>query len=1288
MAAMAARCVPPPSSWLVAGWITLSGLSPAGAVSPPLLVADLGNTARPDEGSIPHGFAPLHDVVVFAAQPDDYADRLFVTDGSAAGTHELTAPCAARVGGEIRLLFAGRERAYYLSSCQSGSSAIWGTDGLSPATRLLNLVPQGGADDEPDLGVTPSGLDRWVEVNGVSYFLLGGRLGPLELWKTDGTPAGTRLVRALDENSGAAAGGLAATADGRLVLAAYASLSWDEHEIQFWRSDGTAAGTHLGRTLSTFSTGFSFPMFGHSDAGVLLWMEGETYSSSELWFSDGSESGTARLAEFHALNSWTDSSGGFKVDGRSVYFIATSNGQRSIWRSDLTPETTRPIVNVTGWYAATRTLVVLDDRLLVLRCSDWGGTGCELWRTPKTEGAGEPFSGGCGSELCDPIDAYGSMSKIGGRFLFLTSTAQQASLWASDGSDAPATELARLCEGEDCASQCFQRLESADDYIFTTSRDCEPPFDLWVSDGSPEGSFRVARSLEALAPWLAVPGPVLAPVGASGWVFRAAGGGVGLELWRADRQPDSAALLVDLRRDRPGLSAASLLGEVDGAQVFALLGDHGRTAVVRRSADGGVVEQLFSLPALYEESPEMQKLRFYATGEDWLFFAGNPYADPANYGAAYQLYRFQPATHELTPLFEEPGEDGVGANLSDGLFATNDGYVFLGMTNEDSSPSIYRWRPGSSNVEVVTSLPASRAASAASNLGKWFVVEEGHRLVAIDLGTLGREVLIEAPDDCEMNLFALEFGTIALVQTWTEEAGSVLQLWLTDGKSSGTVLLRQIPWTEHFWCSSGYAVSPGFAQGAALFELDENCGGTQHLWTSDGSRERTRLLLASDRWYPDVSTSAIFRGEHFFPVLELDPLANRYRTALWQSDGTADGSRRSTWLPDLPPESEYFRFELAAGDSALYFPWEDVERGLEFWRSDGTAEGTWLVADLAPGVTGSAPAGLTAVGDQVLFTATTAATGSELWQVDGDSSLPELVADLYPGPESSAPLRVAGAKEAAFFLADDGVVGRELWEVGQPSVAPCVADSTTLCLADGRFRARAVRRDFAGELGAAGVVPLTADSGYFWFFDEGNPEVMLKIVDACGLPGFENFWSYSTGLTNVEVELEVVDTVTGERKNVRTALGRSFSPDFDSDAFQVCDGAAAFSANRPTEALTRTGEPQVLPLLDGRFEATATWATLDGKSGAGQAVAISADSGYFWFFAPSIVEVLVKMVDACGYPGFDNFWVFAGGLTDVEVHLVLRDTWSGLIVSHHNSQGAPFTPLLETGALRVCDSAP
>ncbi len=606
---MTARRAAPGSGWLVAAAILLSGLSPAAAISPPLLVGDLGTALRPDKGSSPHGFAPLHGLVVFAARPDDHADRLFVTDGSTAGTQELVSPCAARVGGDVDLLFRGRDRAYYLATCQDGLQAIWGTDGTSSATELLTVVSPGDSGGGPGLGAGLSGLSTWAELGDSAFFLLGGQLGPLELWKTSGTAAGTLRVRILDESSSGTYAGISATSDGHLVIAAYSSLPWDDLAILLWASDGTSAGTDLGRRIPTTAAGFSFPLFGRSDAGVLVW-KGEDNSSSELWFSDGTDAGTVRLAVFHASYSWLDSIGGIKSDGSSVYFIASSDGRRSLWRSDLTPDSTRPILDVSGWQAHVGNAVVLGDWLIVLRCANGADTGCGLWRVPKTGGAGEPLAGGCGSGPCDPVDPNSSMSQVGGQVVFRTSTTERGSLWASDGSDSSATELARLCTGNECSSQCFQRQSSEDDYAFATSQDCNAPLTLWVSDGSPEGTFRVAGSLDELDPGTSAAGPGLARVGESGWVFRASAGGLGLELWRAHREADSGARLVDLRLDRPGLGAARLLGEVDGAQIFAILGDLGRTAVVRRGADGGVVEELFSLPALYEDSPEMQTLAF------------------------------------------------------------------------------------------------------------------------------------------------------------------------------------------------------------------------------------------------------------------------------------------------------------------------------------------------------------------------------------------------------------------------------------------------------------------------------------------------------------------------------------------------------------------------------------------------------------------------------------------------------------------------------------------------------
>src|SRR5436305_503579 len=102
--------------------------------------------------------------------------------------------------------------------------------------------------------------------------------------------------------------------------------------------------------------------------------------------------------------------------------------------------------------------------------------------------------------------------------------------------------------------------------------------------------------------------------------------------------------------------------------------------------------------------------------------------------------------------------------------------------------------------------------------------------------------------------------------------------------------------------------------------------------------------------------------------------------------------------------------------------------------------------------------------------------------------------------------------------------------------------------------------------------------------------------------------------------------------------------------------------------------------VDGsRFEVTASWKTPDGHTGSGQAVALTADTGYFWFFSSTNVEVMVKVLDACSVNR--KFWVFAGGLSNVQVDLAVRDTTTNTTRTYHNPQGTAFRPIQDTTAL-------
>ena len=121
--------------------------------------------------------------------------------------------------------------------------------------------------------------------------------------------------------------------------------------------------------------------------------------------------------------------------------------------------------------------------------------------------------------------------------------------------------------------------------------------------------------------------------------------------------------------------------------------------------------------------------------------------------------------------------------------------------------------------------------------------------------------------------------------------------------------------------------------------------------------------------------------------------------------------------------------------------------------------------------------------------------------------------------------------------------------VGQGSVA-CVPSATTLCLNNNRFSVKANFRTLQGQTGAATGVELTADSGYFYFFNAANIEIVIKVLNACAIN--QNYWVFAAGLTNVEVDVEVTDTQNGTVKTYHNPLQTPFAPVQDTSAFNTC----------------------------------------------------------------------------------------------------------------------------------------
>ena len=274
---------------------------------------------------------------------------------------------------------------------------------------------------------------------------------------------------------------------------------------------------------------------------------------------------------------------------------------------------------------------------------------------------------------------------------------------------------------------------------------------------------------------------------------------------------------------------------------------------------------------------------------------------------------------------------------------------------------------------------------------------------------------------------------------------------------------------------------------------------------------------------------------------------------------------------------------------------------------------------------------------------------------------------------------------------------------------PCMEDEQTLCLNEGRFRVTADWAAASGAGGRGGSVQLTADTGAFWFFDPGNVEMVVKLLDGCGLN--EHFWVFSGGLTDTEVQLTVVDTETGVAGTWFNPEGTLLSPVQDNEAFETCKpdeivAAADSAATMPPQPLARrfdpdrelrlalerlrasrvelpqaapgecTADDRTLCLENGRFRVRLDWEKEDEETGSGSSLPLSGDTGLFWFFEPDNIEIVIKVLDGCAVNG--HRWVFAGGLTDVAVEMAVVDVQTGATRNYVNRLGRPFRPIKDT----------
>jgi trimeric autotransporter adhesin len=279
-----------------------------------ILLSDI-STGFAGASSSPFNFVDVGGKCFFSATDGTNGVELYVSDGFSSGTGLVKDIFSGPGSSSPSNLINVGGTLFFTANDGATGTELWKSDGTSGGTVQVRDIRVGPGSS------SPSSL---ILLGGVLYFSADDGINGRELWKTDGTSAGTVQVK--DINTAAAGSSLATNT--RIVVMngnLYFPANDGTNGIELWKSDGSDAGTVLVKNIHT--TAGSSSLNNNNEIVVLgaqiIFPATDATNGRELWKSDGTDAGTLLIQN---LNSGTGNANPdqLTVAGGFVYFRATA----------------------------------------------------------------------------------------------------------------------------------------------------------------------------------------------------------------------------------------------------------------------------------------------------------------------------------------------------------------------------------------------------------------------------------------------------------------------------------------------------------------------------------------------------------------------------------------------------------------------------------------------------------------------------------------------------------------------------------------------------------------------------------------------------------------------------------------------------------------------------------------------------------------------------------------------------------------------------------------------------
>lgn len=899
----------------------------------------------------------------------------------------------------------------FTASDPAHGAELWRTDGTTAGTFLIKDI---------NAGPNASNPSEFCVVGSKAYFIADNG-GGQDLWVTDGTSAGTIRLRGVAALSGAGAPPkwYLTNVNGTLFFAA---TTLDEG-VELWKSDGTAAGTVLVKDILPGPVDANIRNL-CAVGGTLYFSATDTGLGNELWKSDGTEAGTVQVKEIYPGDQGSEPDK-LTAFGGQLYFVAENgvNG-RELWKSNGTDAGTTMVSDVVAGAVSSNPnwLTIFNGQLHFVVDSPTA-TAQSIYRTngvTTTPVAGYDF----GQQITKFSELVTTPTKLYFRAYTIADGEELFRLKAvGTGAEITSNIVVGL------AGSLPKVLTVVGENVYLQANSLVDGIELWKWDGSTATMVKNINNVGGASSY---------PTGitrfGSSVLFGAQDGIRGIELWISDGTAPGTVLVKDIAQN-DGDSYPSNFTLFRNKLLFSA--DKGLGAVLPGRepwiTDGTTAGTFMLKDINPNEVSSVTTADFFSAGPNKAYFN---------------------ATNDLA---------GRELWVTDGTTA---GTVLV----KDINPLVPSAMTAAPNYAMIGDTLYFPALDNVSGTELW--KSDGTGLGTVRVRDLAAGVTSGMGIAGNYSLAAIG-STIWFAGN---TAGNGVELYKSDGTSAGTVRMTDI--------AAGIGSSqPGNItsfNGTTYFTASTGALGTE--WYRLAPVTNAVQLLKDINPGNGSSTTVnavpplVLNGQMYFVADDSFTGAE-----LWITDGNPANPNGTHAILDLNVFGSANPTNLTAlQDGRVLFVADDGVHGRELWITDGTGIGTHMVIDLKPGAeNGIVPGRFATLGARVYFAGDDSQHGIELWATNGDAGSTSLLTDIHPGLGSSnvSELRVMG--NSLVFSATDGLHGQETYVV----LLKCSIDD----IADG-----------AGNPGSDGTVNEGDYNAFFQGFFDALP--YCDIADDLGNP--------------------------------------------------------------------------------------------------------------------------------------------------------------------------------------------